>query len=57
MHDPGKIEELRCYMPYVEVSGKNRGWQNKRGSVRGIGEEQLEFRQGRGTTDGMFALR
>ncbi len=52
-------DKQRCYVakPYVEVSGKNRGWQNKRCSVRGIGEEQLEFRQGRGTTDGMFALR
>ena len=43
MHDPGKIEVLRL--------------QNKRCSVRGIGEEQLEFRQGRGTTDGMFAMK
>ena len=52
-------EKYRCYVakPYVEVSGKNRGLQNKRCSVRGIGEEQMEFRQGRGTTDGMFALK
>ena len=56
MRDQGKIE-VYVAKPYVEVSGKNRGWQNKRCSVRGIGEEQLEFRQGRGTTDGMFALR
>ena len=50
-------EKWRHYVakPYVEVSGKNRGWQNKRSSVWGISEEQLEFRQGRGTTDGMFA--
>ena len=38
---------------YVEVSGNNRGWQNKSSSV----EEQLEIRIGRGTTDGMLALR
>ena len=40
-------EKWRCYVakPYVEVSGKNRGLQNKRCSVRGIGEEQLEFRE------------
>ena len=52
-------DKQRFYVakPYVEVSGKNRGWQDKRCSVRGIGKEQLEFRQGRGTTDGMFALR
>ena len=36
---------------YVEVSGKNRGWQNKSSSVRGIVEEQLEIRKGRGKTD------
>ena len=40
----------------VEVSGNNRGWQNKSSSVRRIVEEQLEIRKGRGTTDGMFAL-
>ena len=40
----------------VECSGKNRGWQYKSSSVRGIVEEQLEIRKGRGTTDGICAL-
>ena len=35
MHDPGK--QLRHYVAkhYVEVAGKNSGWQNKTNSVRG----------------------
>jgi hypothetical protein len=50
---------LRHYVakPYDEVAGKNLD-----GIIRAIvsgeiDEEQLEFRQGRGTTDGMFALK
>ena len=35
----------------IEVSGKDRGWQNKSSSVRRIVEEQLEIRKGRGTTE------
>ena len=60
MHDPGK--QLRHYVAkqYVEVAGTNSGWQNKSNSVRGNRRRTarlLEFRQGRGTTDGMFVQR
>ena len=54
---PMKNRSTNIAKACVEVSGKNRGWQNKSSSVRRIVEEQLEIRKGRGTTDGMFALR
>ena len=57
MHDPGK--QLRHYVakPYVEVAGEDSGWQNKSNSVRGNRGRTAVLRQGRGTTDGMFAQR
>ena len=39
VHDPGKYRSIK---PYVEVAGKNPGWQNKSSSARGnrLGKEK-----------------
>ena len=57
MQDPGKYRGITLLSHIMKLLERILDVRIRKKVEQGLGEEQQRFRKGRGTTDGMFALR